>query len=428
MKKRMKKITKSKQKHLAKTYKKHLAKTYKKHLAKTYKKHLAKTYKKHKKHLAKTYRKKTYKKHKFFLQKGGMVAAPPAPPAAAAAANDDDDADDYNCPICDESMTGEPFLKTPCNHEFHVRCLEHWLSTSGASKSCPLCRTQLNPANPAAPAVPEATTVEARLNIKRRAFELCEQGNLEMLQTLVRDYPFLVNDHLIQTEGPQTGWTLLHVAAFNGNMGIVNMLITRGYTSNARTPTMQLASDIAKDNGHGQVAALIEEAIAANDARQAEMRNRMMREEQALADGNPAGSLDRAFRNISFNQTMRVSVMLELGIINPNSRVNLSNGDNWTLLHIAGRYGRMLLIQELLSKGASTRARTEPGGETPAQVARRLSWWAFPNAAVFLEAAERVEIDAEAAAAAAARDEAELAIAAATPISMARSDHDDDDL
>jgi hypothetical protein len=60
MKKRMKKITKSKQKHLAKTYKKHLAKTYKKH-----KKHLAKTYRK--KHL-----RKTYKKHNFFLQKGGV--------------------------------------------------------------------------------------------------------------------------------------------------------------------------------------------------------------------------------------------------------------------------------------------------------------------------------------------------------------------
>jgi hypothetical protein len=418
MKKRMKKITKSKQKH-----KKHLAKTYrKKHLRKTYKKHLAKTYRK-------KYLRKTYKKHKFFLQKGGMVADPPDPPAAPvpAAANDDDDADDYNCSICDESMTGEPFLKTPCNHEFHVRCLERWLSTSDASKSCPLCRTQLNPANPAAPAAPEAITVEARLNIKRRAFELCEQGNLEMLQTLVRDYPFLVNDHLIKTEGPQTGWTLLHVAAFNGNMGIVNMLITRGYTSNARTPTMQLASDIARDKGHGQVAALIEEAIAANDARQAEMRNRMMREEQALADGNPAGSLDRAVRNINFNQTMRVSVMLELGIINPNSRFTIGNGDNWTLLHIAARFGRMLLIQELLFKGASTRARTEPGGETPAQLARRLSGWAFPNAAVFLEAAERAEVDveaaaaaaarvdAEAAAAAAARDEDELAMAAATP-------------
>jgi hypothetical protein len=118
MKKRMKKITKSKQKHLAKTYKKH-------------KKHLAKTYKKHKKHLAKTYRKKylkkTYKKHKFFLQKGGMVANPPDAPE--------------DCSICYEPMTDSPdspTRTTPCGHQFHEECLQEWLSRG--SYTCPVCR------------------------------------------------------------------------------------------------------------------------------------------------------------------------------------------------------------------------------------------------------------------------------------------------
>jgi hypothetical protein len=240
-----------------------------------------------------------------------------------------------------------------------------------------------------------------------------------MLQTLVRDYPlFLVNDNLIKTEGPQTGWTLLHIAAFNGNMEIVNMLITRGYTSNARTPTKQLASDIAREQGHDQVAVFIDQAIAANDARQRVMRAEMMLQELALANGDPAGSLQRAFRNISFNQTMGVSVMLEAGIINPNSRIPLGNGDEWPILHLAVRHCRMLLIQELLFKGASARALTKNSRETPAQIARRLCGRLCPNVAPFLEAAERAEAAAEAA-------RAELEMAANTPTSSAYIDEDD---
>jgi hypothetical protein len=262
-------------------------------------------------------------------------------------------------------------------------------------------------------------STEARLAINRQAFQLCEEGNLDMLQTLVRDYPlFLVNDNLIKTEGPQTGWTLLHIAAFNGNMEIVNMLITRGYTSNARTPTKQLASDIAREQGHDQVAVFIDQAIAANDARQRVMRAEMMLQELALANGDPAGSLQRAFRNISFNQTMGVSVMLEAGIINPNSRIPLGNGDEWPILHLAVRHCRMLLIQELLFKGASARALTKNSRETPAQIARRLCGRLCPNVAPFLEAAERAEAAAEAA-------RAELEMAANTPTSSAYIDEDD---
>lgn len=370
MKKRMKKITKSKQKHLAKTYKKH-------------KKHLAKTYKKHKKYL-----RKTYKKHKFFLQKGGMVADPP-------------DLPDDNCSICFSSMADTPTRTTPCDHTFHARCLQEWLLRSN---TCPFCRAPVNPEAP---------------NIMIQAFQLCEEGNLNMLQTLLNEHPYDVN--IIQTEYPHTGWTLLHEAAFNGNMGIVNMLITRGVYSNARTPTMQLASDIAREQGHDEVAVFIEQAIARAAADSAAARAQMMSDELELARRRPADSIRRAVRFIVHLEFMRVSVMLESGIINATARIEF-HGDNLTLLHLAAYRGHMRLVQELLLRGASARAVSLSRRETPAQLVRRVSSDRFREIAPYLEAVERAEVDAEAAAEAA---RAELEMAANTPTSSAYNDEDD---
>jgi hypothetical protein len=374
----MKKITKSKQKHLAKTYKKHFAKTYKKH-----KKHLAKTYRK-------KYLRKTYKKHKFFLQKGGMVADPPEPD---------------NCSICFSSLTDSPDSPTKtthCEHTFHEQCLQDWLLRS---HTCPLCRGPVDPANPANPLDPN---IDADTNIMRQAFELCQAGSLYMLQVLLHEHPFHVN--VIQTEGLQTGWTLLHVAAFNGNMGIVNMLITRGVYSNARTPTMLLASDIARNQGHAAVAVFIDRAIAANVAWYAAARAQMMREERAEAARRPADSIRRAFRLLDQFEFMRVSVMLEAGIINATAH-ETGTGDNWTLLHLAASRGQMRLVQELLWRGASARALSRLRRETPAQLVRRVRANMFREIAAFLEAVERVEIDAE------------LAMAAATPATSIVDDY-----
>jgi ankyrin repeat protein len=146
----------------------------------------------------------------------------------------------------------------------------------------------------------------------------------------------------------------------------------------------------------------------------------MRHEELALAR-SPELAILRVFRHINVSEVMRISVMLEAGIIEPTSRFTIGNGNTWTLLHLAASRGQMLLIQELLLRGASARALTLPSRETPAQIAGRVR----PEIALFLEAVESAEADAEAAAAAAARDEAELRIAAATPISSAPIDEDD---
>ena len=48
------------------------------------------------------------------------------------------------CGICTEELCDEScdlVYKTPCDHVFHVSCLERWF---GRNKSCPLCRAKIN--------------------------------------------------------------------------------------------------------------------------------------------------------------------------------------------------------------------------------------------------------------------------------------------
>ena len=43
------------------------------------------------------------------------------------------------CPICMENIE-EGCIETPCNHKFHVDCLEQWREQN----SCPVCRTAID--------------------------------------------------------------------------------------------------------------------------------------------------------------------------------------------------------------------------------------------------------------------------------------------
>jgi len=46
------------------------------------------------------------------------------------------------CPICYELLANEPSIETPCNHNFHRRCLRTWCNTNFESR-CPICRTPI---------------------------------------------------------------------------------------------------------------------------------------------------------------------------------------------------------------------------------------------------------------------------------------------
>lgn len=65
--------------------------------------------------------------------------------------------EDVQCSVCLESFT-EEYLKTPCNHSFHERCIVSWMSIS--PDSCPICRARLNTNQPAPASLSSEDTVE----------------------------------------------------------------------------------------------------------------------------------------------------------------------------------------------------------------------------------------------------------------------------
>ncbi|KAF7274025.1 hypothetical protein GWI33_013289 [Rhynchophorus ferrugineus] len=47
-----------------------------------------------------------------------------------------------SCVICLEDFREhETIKKLPCNHTFHINCIDHWLKING---TCPLCRSDIN--------------------------------------------------------------------------------------------------------------------------------------------------------------------------------------------------------------------------------------------------------------------------------------------
>ncbi|KAJ5804896.1 Zinc finger RING-type [Penicillium riverlandense] len=54
------------------------------------------------------------------------------------------DAGNFSCPICtDDFIKGQDLRVLPCNHQFHMECIDPWLVN--VSGTCPLCRINLNP-------------------------------------------------------------------------------------------------------------------------------------------------------------------------------------------------------------------------------------------------------------------------------------------
>ncbi|CAG8289399.1 unnamed protein product [Penicillium salamii] len=54
------------------------------------------------------------------------------------------DAGNLSCPICtDDFVKGQDLRVLPCNHQFHMECIDPWLMN--VSGTCPLCRIDLNP-------------------------------------------------------------------------------------------------------------------------------------------------------------------------------------------------------------------------------------------------------------------------------------------
>ncbi|KAJ5347081.1 hypothetical protein MYU51_019913 [Penicillium brevicompactum] len=68
----------------------------------------------------------------------------PTPTAPEAKSETVPDAGNLSCPICtDDFIKGQDLRVLPCNHQFHMECIDPWLMN--VSGTCPLCRIDLNP-------------------------------------------------------------------------------------------------------------------------------------------------------------------------------------------------------------------------------------------------------------------------------------------
>ncbi|KAJ5787123.1 hypothetical protein N7457_002113 [Penicillium paradoxum] len=68
----------------------------------------------------------------------------PTPTAPEAKNETMPDAGNFSCPICtDDFIKGQDLRVLPCNHQFHMECIDPWLIN--VSGTCPLCRIDLNP-------------------------------------------------------------------------------------------------------------------------------------------------------------------------------------------------------------------------------------------------------------------------------------------
>ncbi|KAK4867593.1 hypothetical protein LT330_001103 [Penicillium expansum] len=79
---------------------------------------------------------------------------------APEAKTDMPEAGNFSCPICtDDFIKGQDLRVLPCNHQFHMECIDPWLMN--VSGTCPLCRIDLNPPQPENPEQTEENTDQA---------------------------------------------------------------------------------------------------------------------------------------------------------------------------------------------------------------------------------------------------------------------------
>ncbi|KAJ5445313.1 Zinc finger RING-type [Penicillium cf. griseofulvum] len=75
---------------------------------------------------------------------------PTPTPTAPEAKTEMPETGNFSCPICtDDFIKGQDLRVLPCNHQFHMECIDPWLMN--VSGTCPLCRIDLNPPQPEDP-------------------------------------------------------------------------------------------------------------------------------------------------------------------------------------------------------------------------------------------------------------------------------------
>lgn len=135
------------------------------------------------------------------------------------------------------------------------------------------------------------------------------------------------------------GYTLLHFAAGDGNLAMVEALLERGADPHVKTSLGQTALDRA-----------IGTMVAAR------LREAMGRKFGVSAKRAGTGDFDKVRYAIGSRNNEAAMAELDKGV-----DVNMQNGEGDTLLHFAAGDGNLAMVEELLRRGANPNLKNEVG-------------------------------------------------------------------
>ncbi|HLP34654.1 MAG TPA: ankyrin repeat domain-containing protein [Amoebophilaceae bacterium] len=222
------------------------------------------------------------------------------------------------CLICHEAMQeNEPeedwLTEEQCKKPFHKICMLGWFITSNpGQKTCPACRGQLSAA---------------------------------CLASVLPEQLHIAINNIISEDN--TGRTLLHWAVINGQLEIVERLITNGVDINVRDGSGQTPLHLAVINRHFEIVQwLIEKGADVNS--------------QDNQDDTPLiwAVLNRHFEIVQF-------------LIEKGAEVTTVNDFGETPLHVAVRKGYPSIVKLLIGKGAEVNMR-DMEDQTPLDLATEL--------------------------------------------------------
>ncbi len=135
------------------------------------------------------------------------------------------------------------------------------------------------------------------------------------------------------------GYTLLHFAAGDGNLAMVNALLQRGADPRIKNSLGMTALDRAVGT---MVSARLRQAMSAPAARPGA---------NPAAGGGGGGDFDKARYAIGTRDNAAVLAELDKGL-----DVRMANSEGNTLLHYAAGEGNLAMVEELLRRGADVNA------------------------------------------------------------------------
>lgn len=235
---------------------------------------------------------------------------------------------DELCAICLEKL-GKRYYKTKCNHKFHHDCLKIWTDTKD---TCPYCRKVIDKL----PDTDINLIDEVKNNnISNVVYAFDNAENIDILD---------ISDNI--------GYTPLHIAVKNGNVGMVKLLLRRG---------INISQRIEDKTRHGETTL----HLATNEGNRW-IVNELLERGAIVNATTPILETPLHYAAKSSNDRYYIiKLLIEAGAIG-----NCRDKDNWTPLHWATANGQSIkTIEFLIKSGANVNEKASDDGRTALHLA-----------------------------------------------------------